>query len=212
MDTLSKEHTLNSLGSSIVDTQQTNVTNLLSNNLNFNSSFEKSKRTYSNEKSKDQNNTLQKGRLVKNNNSNTINSNLNSLSNNTIKRNNNIKNIKEKEKETITNNYQKNKMKKKSKHLNNKFFQNIDKKINQNQKHIKINDEPKSELNNYNIQKKISKSKEKLTLNKNNNLIMDTLSKEHTLNSLGSSIVDTQQTNVTNLLSNNLNFNSSFEK
>ena len=125
---------------------------------------------------------------------------------------NNINNIKEKETKTTSNNNQKNKMKKKSKHLNNKFFQNIDKKINQNQKHIKINDEPKSELNNYNIQKKISKSKEKLTLNKNNNLIMDTLSKEHTLNSLGSSIVDTQQTNVTNLLSNNLNFNSSFEK
>jgi hypothetical protein len=34
-------------------------------------------------------------------------------------------------------------MKKKSKHLNNKFFQNIDKKINQNQKKIKISDEPK---------------------------------------------------------------------
>ena len=125
---------------------------------------------------------------------------------------NNINKYKDKDKETISNNNQKNKLKKNTKHLNNKFFLNIDKKINQNQMHIKINDEPKSELNNYNIHNKISKTKEKLTLNKNNNLIMDTLSKEHTLNSLGSSIVDTQQTNVTNLLSNNLNFNSSFEK
>ena len=129
MDTLSKEHTLNSLGSSIVDTQQTNITNLLSNNLNFNSSFEKSKRTYSNEKSKEQNNTLQKGRLVKTNNSNTINSNLNSLSNNnTIKKNNNIniinmdesnnslqkENMKSNEQKTLNKNNSKNNIKKKN--------------------------------------------------------------------------------------------------
>lgn len=59
----------------------------------------------------------------------------------------------------MNNNIHKNKLKKKSKHLNKKFFQNIDKKINQNQKKIKISDEPKSELNNYNINKKIAKSK-----------------------------------------------------
>lgn len=101
MDTLTKERTLNSLGSigsSIVDSQQTNMTNFIVNNTNINTSFEKSKKTYSNEKSKEikiKNNTLQKGRLVKINNSNTINSNLNSLSNNTtIKQNNNINVIK----------------------------------------------------------------------------------------------------------------------
>ena len=60
---------------------------------------------------------------------------------------NNINKDKDKDKETKSNNNQKNKLKKNSKHLNNKFFLNIDKKINQNQKHIKINDEPKSELN-----------------------------------------------------------------
>ena len=127
------------------------------------------------------------------------------------------KNLNEKEEtnNNMNNNIHKNKLKKKSKHLNKKFFQNIDKKINQNQKKIKISDEPKSELNNYNINKKIAKSKEKLNLNKNTNLIMDTSTKERTLNSLGSigsSIVDSQQTNMTNFIVNNTNINTSFEK
>ena len=128
---------------------------------------------------------------------------------------NNKDNKDNQDKKTISNNNQKNKLKTKSKNLNNKFFQNIGQKINQNQKHIKISDEPKSELNNYNINKKILESKEKLNLNKKNNLIMDTLTKEHTINSIGSigsTIVDSQQTNITNLITNNININSSYEK
>ena len=127
----------------------------------------------------------------------------------------------------ISNNNQKNKEKNKSKHLNNKYFQNFDKKMNQNQKRIKITDEPKLDTKNININKhqlktpenkiltKMTKSKEKVWQKKNNNLMMDTLTKERTINSknsIGSSIVDSQQTNVTNLLTNCINLNNSYDK
>ena len=127
----------------------------------------------------------------------------------------------------ISNNNTRKKEKKKSKHLNTKFFQNFDKKMNTQSKKIKITDEPKLDIKNINIKKhqlktpeskiltKMTKSKEKVWQNKNTNLIMDTLTKERTLNSInsiGSSVVDSQQTNVTNLLTNCLNLNNSYEK
>ena len=163
-------------------------------------------------------------------------SNKDLLKNNLIEKleKNNINNINKKKEEKpknniklITNNNTKKKEKNKSRHLNTKFFQNFDKKMNTQTKKIKIIDEPKIDIKNINIKKhqlktpeskiltKMTKSKEKVWQNKNNNLIMDTLTKERTLNSInsiGSSIVDSQQTNVTNLLSNCINLNNSYDK
>ena len=127
----------------------------------------------------------------------------------------------------ITNNETNNKIRKKSKHLNNKYFQNIDKKLNPNQKKIKITDEPKSDKRKENkikkaeitldnkVLTKMTKSKEKVWKDKTKNLIIDTLTKEKTINSIGSvgsSIIDSQRTNVTNLITNYINFNISFDK
>ena len=134
------------------------------------------------------------------------------------------------------NNNNNNKITKKAKQLNNKYFQLIDKKLNQNQRKIDINDEPKE--NNFKRRsgtkkinskiKKFEKDNEKKALNSidiNNNkskinkkkLIIETLSKEKTINSIGStgsSVAQTQKSNVTNLITNyiNYNINSSFEK
>ena len=103
-----------------------------------------------------------------------------------------------------------------SKHLNIKYFQNIDKKLNPNQKRIKIMDEPKADKGNDNkVLTKMTKSKEKEWNNKNKHLIVDTLTKERTINSvgsIGSSVIDSQPTNVTNLITNYINLNLSFDK
>ena len=58
---------------------------------------------------------------------------------------------------------------------------------------------------------KLEKKKDKINAKKNNNLLMDTLTIERTLNSLGSvgsSMLDSQQTNRTNVLNNFLNINN----
>ena len=135
-----------------------------------------------------------------------------------------IDNQKPKEESINNKNILKKKTKKKSKHLNNKYFQNFDKKPTKNQKRIKITDEDfkndnKSKKSEKALENKVltkmTKSKEKAWKNKNKNLIMETLTKEKTLNSIGSvgsSIVESQQTNVTNLITNYINLNISFEK
>ena len=148
----------------------------------------------------------------------------------TKKEEQNINNIKPDESfknniKIITNDKAKNKIKKKSKYLNNRYFQNIDKKLSQNQKKIKIIDEPKTSKNKenqikraqINLENKIltnsSNLKEK-SLKNNNNLTIDTL-KEKTINSIGSigsTIIDSQRTNVTNLITNYINLNISFDK
>ena len=107
-----------------------------------------------------------------------------------------------------------------SRHLNIKYFQNFDKKLNPlnpNTKKIKISDEPKLDkgIDNNKLLTKMTKSKEKELKNKTKNLIVDTLTKEKTINSLGSigsSVIDSQPTNVTNLITNYINLNLSFDK
>ena len=94
IETLSKEKTINSIGStgsSVAQTQKSNVTNLITNyiNYNINLSFEKSKRNYSHENTKDY--MTQKGRIPKN--SNTINSNFNASNNNKTANENYVKAI-----------------------------------------------------------------------------------------------------------------------
>ena len=123
-------------------------------------------------------------------------------------------------KKTNTNHYKKIvNLKNKSKYLNIKFFQNIEKKNQKNKKTIKISDEQKSEITNKKKNKKsentasnkLEKKKDKINAKKNNNLLMDTLTIERTLNSLGSvgsSMLDSQQTNITNVLNNFLNTNN----
>ena len=147
-----------------------------------------------------------------------INNNANINNKQEEKAKHNINNMK-----TLENNI-KNKLQKKSKHLNNRFFQNIDKKLN---KKIKITDEPKTEKRsnnkikaaekNLDNNKILKKSKEEKEKEKNKNIKMDTLTKDQALNtlnskgSISSSISSNQRTNVTNLITNYINLNISFE-